>query len=283
MIGQQLRGARHRWGGGAAEAVLAAARGQGDQPDPAGHRDRRRSAGRRPCIRGRDPQRREGDAGAGSGVLVRCGGMRSSRGSRRSACPRRSAERRRRPRSRRRSASMTVFDRYGRDYRMDGSAGVRVAGSGLLSGAGFVQPDPMAAVPTIDRRLGLVSDYTGPWQGYRSSTPAAFSFSARPRPDRVDRGQRRGGCGGGWNGLGAARHRLLADRHLDVMVGRRLVLWLLVGALAQQCCFAPHGVDRQPGRPWLRVHRHRGARQRAGSAPRRYVGWVGGADVDDDA
>ena len=72
---------------------------------------------------------------------------------------------------------MTVFDRYGRDYRMEGSTGMRVAGSGLLSGAGFVQPDPPAAVSTIDRRLGLVSEYTGPWQGYRISTPLAFSFS----------------------------------------------------------------------------------------------------------
>jgi len=75
------------------------------------------------------------------------------------------------------TGGMIVFDRYGRDFRMEGRAGLRVAGSGLLSGAGFIQSDHMASVSTIDRRLGIASDLVRTGQLARTATPAVISFS----------------------------------------------------------------------------------------------------------
>jgi hypothetical protein len=73
---------------------------------------------------------------------------------------------------------MTVFDRYGRDYRMTGSTAPRHRGSGLLAGAMLAPVDPPWLTPTpTDARLGFTSATTGPWQGVRSNRPASIAFS----------------------------------------------------------------------------------------------------------
>jgi subtilisin family serine protease len=77
------------------------------------------------------------------------------------------------------TAAMTVFDRYGRDYRMTGSAAPRSRGSGLLAGAMLAPADPPWLTPT-DARLGFTSTTTGPWQGARSNRPATIAFSPAP-------------------------------------------------------------------------------------------------------
>lgn len=76
------------------------------------------------------------------------------------------------------TAAMTVVDRYGRDYRMTGSAAPRSRGSGLLAGAMLAPVDPPWLTPTpTDMRLGFTSTTTGPWQGARSNRPATIAFS----------------------------------------------------------------------------------------------------------
>ncbi|GAM02725.1 peptidase S8 family protein [Sphingomonas parapaucimobilis NBRC 15100] len=73
---------------------------------------------------------------------------------------------------------MTVFDRYGRDFAMTGSAGPRVRSSGLLAGAmlGAIDP-PWLATTASDMKLGFASASAGPWAAARSSRPATFAFS----------------------------------------------------------------------------------------------------------
>ncbi|MET3437284.1 S8 family serine peptidase [Sphingomonas sp. 1185] len=73
---------------------------------------------------------------------------------------------------------MTVFDRYGRDFAMTGSTGLRSRGSGLMAGAmlGTIDP-PWLATTTNDVKLGFTSGATGPWAAARSSRPATFAFS----------------------------------------------------------------------------------------------------------
>ncbi|WP_344691906.1 S8 family serine peptidase [Sphingomonas cynarae] len=79
------------------------------------------------------------------------------------------------------TAAMTVIDRYGRDYRMTGSAAQIRRGSGLLAGAMLAPVDPPWLTPTpTDRRLGFTSATTGPWQGTRSNRPASIAFSPAP-------------------------------------------------------------------------------------------------------
>ncbi|MBB3880397.1 S8 family serine peptidase [Sphingomonas pseudosanguinis] len=73
---------------------------------------------------------------------------------------------------------MTVFDRYGRDFTMTGTAAPRVRSSGLLAGAmlGTIDP-PWLATTASDVKLGLASPATGPWAAARSGRPATFAFS----------------------------------------------------------------------------------------------------------
>ncbi|SUJ11754.1 Serotype-specific antigen 1 precursor [Sphingomonas paucimobilis] len=73
---------------------------------------------------------------------------------------------------------MTVFDRYGRDFTMTGTAAPRSRGSGLLAGAmlGTIDP-PWLATSASDAKLGLASAATGPWAAARSSRLATFAFS----------------------------------------------------------------------------------------------------------
>ncbi len=79
------------------------------------------------------------------------------------------------------TAAMTVIDRYGRDYRMTGSAAPRRRGSGLLAGEMLAPGDPPWLTPTpTDARLGFSSATTGPWQGTRSNRPASIAFSPAP-------------------------------------------------------------------------------------------------------
>ncbi|MET3436783.1 S8 family serine peptidase [Sphingomonas sp. 1185] len=80
-------------------------------------------------------------------------------------------------------AGMTVFDRYGRDFRMQGASGIRAQSSGLLAGAMLMPVDPPWLTPnTTDARFGFVSPATttGYWQGARSNRPAFASFSPAP-------------------------------------------------------------------------------------------------------
>ncbi|WP_347092304.1 S8 family serine peptidase [Sphingomonas parapaucimobilis] len=73
---------------------------------------------------------------------------------------------------------MTVFDRYGRDFSMTGSASPRSRGSGLLAGAMLGTIDtPWLATTANDAKLGFASAATGPWAAARSGRPATFSFS----------------------------------------------------------------------------------------------------------
>lgn len=75
-------------------------------------------------------------------------------------------------------AQMTVFDRYGRDFAMTGSAGMRHQGSGLLAGAmlGAIDP-PWQGGTASDTRFGFASAGVGPWGGMRSTRPATVAFS----------------------------------------------------------------------------------------------------------
>ena len=74
-------------------------------------------------------------------------------------------------------AGMTVFDRYGRDFAMTGSAGVRARGSGLLAGAMLAPTDAPWRVTQADAaRFGLAPN-VGAQAVIRSSVPAVVSFS----------------------------------------------------------------------------------------------------------
>ncbi len=79
------------------------------------------------------------------------------------------------------TAAMTVFDRYGRDYRMTGSAAQIRRGSGLLAGAMLGPVDAPWLTPTpTDTRLGFTSATTGPWQATRSNRPVTIASSPAP-------------------------------------------------------------------------------------------------------
>ncbi|TCM07375.1 subtilisin family serine protease [Sphingomonas sp. PP-CC-3G-468] len=77
--------------------------------------------------------------------------------------------------------TMTVFDRYGRDFRMTGDAGVRTGGSRLLAGSMLPPADPiwLSASPT-DARLGFAASVPDRLRGLGSARPAIASFSPAP-------------------------------------------------------------------------------------------------------
>lgn len=80
-------------------------------------------------------------------------------------------------------ADMTVLDRYGRDFHMQGASGIRAQSSGLLAGVMLTPVDPPWLMPsTTDARFGFLSPATttGYWQGARSNRPAFASFSPVP-------------------------------------------------------------------------------------------------------
>ena len=77
-------------------------------------------------------------------------------------------------------ADMTVLDRYGRHFHMQGASGIRAQSSGLLAGVMLTPVDPPWLMPsTTDARFGFLSPATttGYWQGARSNRPAFASFS----------------------------------------------------------------------------------------------------------
>jgi subtilisin family serine protease len=76
-----------------------------------------------------------------------------------------------------RVAGMTVFDRYGRDYTMTGSTGVRARGSGLLAGAMLAPSDaPWRAAQAENARFGFATN-VGAQSAQRSNLPAVVTFS----------------------------------------------------------------------------------------------------------
>lgn len=79
-------------------------------------------------------------------------------------------------------STMTVLDRYGRDYRMASATGVRVRGSGLLAGGMLPGAEPLWAQPTdtgyaASRAAFAAPGPVGPWQPGMVRRPASFSFS----------------------------------------------------------------------------------------------------------
>lgn len=73
--------------------------------------------------------------------------------------------------------SMTVLDRYGRDYTMRGATGATSRGSGLLAGAMMGSMEAPWITSETDRRLGFASDpIVGPWRP-TAGRPATMSFS----------------------------------------------------------------------------------------------------------
>ncbi len=76
-----------------------------------------------------------------------------------------------------RVAGMTVLDRYGRDYTMTGSAGVRASGSGLLAGAMIAPTDlPWRAAEAGAARFGFATN-VGAHSALRPPIPAVVTFS----------------------------------------------------------------------------------------------------------
>ena len=75
------------------------------------------------------------------------------------------------------TGEMTVFDRYGRDFAMTGSAGVRTRGSGLLAGAMLAPTDaPWRAAQAEAARFGFTTN-VGAQAAVRPDIPAVVSFS----------------------------------------------------------------------------------------------------------
>ena len=76
-----------------------------------------------------------------------------------------------------RTGEMTVFDRYGRDFAMTGSAGVHTRGSGLLAGAMLAPTDaPWRAARAEAARFGFATN-VGAQAAVRPDIPAVVSFS----------------------------------------------------------------------------------------------------------
>lgn len=76
-----------------------------------------------------------------------------------------------------RTGKMTVFDRYGRDFAMTGSANVRARGSGLLAGAMLAPTDaPWRAAQAEAARFGFATN-VGAQAAVRPDIPAVVSFS----------------------------------------------------------------------------------------------------------
>lgn len=80
-----------------------------------------------------------------------------------------------------RTSTMTVLDRYGRDFAMRGASGIRTRGSGLLAGAMLGSFDaPWQRTGATDARLGFSSSVPAYWQAVRPNRPAMVSFSPAP-------------------------------------------------------------------------------------------------------
>lgn len=76
-----------------------------------------------------------------------------------------------------RTGEMTVFDRYGRDFVMTGSAAVGARGSGLLAGAMLASIDaPWRAAQAEAARFGFATN-VGAQAAMRPDIPAVVSFS----------------------------------------------------------------------------------------------------------
>nr|WP_209570468.1 S8 family serine peptidase [Sphingomonas sp. PvP018] len=77
--------------------------------------------------------------------------------------------------------SMTVLDRYGRDFRMTAPSGVRTHGSGLLAGSMLAPADPpWRSASATDVRLGFAASVPDYLRGRGSMRPAFASFSPTP-------------------------------------------------------------------------------------------------------
>jgi len=76
--------------------------------------------------------------------------------------------------------SMSVLDRYGRDFAMQSDVGIGAASSGLLMGGLLARVDARPMNFERDERLGLTSSAVGPWGAARPTRPAVVSFSPLP-------------------------------------------------------------------------------------------------------
>lgn len=76
------------------------------------------------------------------------------------------------------ASSMTVYDRYGRDYVMKGASEIRTGRSGLLAGAMLSPIDaPWRQAAAAETRFGFSSSVPSYWQTVDPSRPAVMSFS----------------------------------------------------------------------------------------------------------
>ncbi len=80
-----------------------------------------------------------------------------------------------------RVGTMTVLDRYGRDFRMTGPSGIRTRGSGLLAG-GMLWPvdPPWIPAGATDVRLGFASSVPDYVRGRGVARPTIATFSSGP-------------------------------------------------------------------------------------------------------
>lgn len=77
-----------------------------------------------------------------------------------------------------RVGTMTVTDRYGRDFTMRGDTGIRSASSGLRVATMIGAAAPL--LPQDAPRFGLTGGTIGAWGNARAMTPAVVTFSPAP-------------------------------------------------------------------------------------------------------
>ena len=167
-----------------------------------------------------------------------------------------------------RVGGMTVFDQYGRDYRMQDAAGIRSSGSALLSGLPVALAAPGFGGWSADRRLGLTSDNVGPWKDRgTTSRPALVAFSPAPG-QTVTLGANVGiGPTAGHGGLGAARTGLDPGRLIRCLDRPRLAGRTRLRRYARWACGDAHGLVRDAAGARVRACRH--GRARTGARPAR--------------
>lgn len=73
--------------------------------------------------------------------------------------------------------SMSVLDRYGRDFAMQSDASIGAVSSGLSMGGLLALVDARPMNFDRDERLGLTSSAVGPWGSALATRPAVVSFS----------------------------------------------------------------------------------------------------------
>ena len=73
--------------------------------------------------------------------------------------------------------SMSVLDRYGRNFAIQSDTGIGAASSGLLMSSLLPTVDARPMNFDRDERLGLTSSAVGPWGSARPTRPAVVSFS----------------------------------------------------------------------------------------------------------